>query len=75
MGADSGTWGALLPRFLLIGATSSDIHYNIYARGVAVQINCALVIPALNYCDDFGALVDESIAAAALSCVEEFCNI
>ena len=57
---------AFFPRALLFGAVTAVLHYNCFARALAVIINLTLGIPALNYFGDFGALVREPNGAAAL---------
>ena len=55
---------------LLFGAFSAAIRYNCSARYLAALISRTLGIPALNYFDDFGALVPEPLGAMALWMVE-----
>ena len=47
-GPVTSKWHEFFPRVLLFGAVSSVIHYNFFARSLAVLINRTLGIPALN---------------------------
>ena len=67
--------GAFPQRVLPQGATTAAIRYNFFARAIAVLINLTIVIPALNYFADFGALAPGSIEDAPLRCVEGFGSI
>ena len=55
---------------LLFAAVSAVIHYNCFARPLAVLINRALGIPVLNYFDDFGVLLPGPLGAMTLWMVE-----
>ena len=57
---------SFFPRVLLFGPVSAVIHYNCFARALAVLINLALGIPALNYFEDFGSLVPDPLGTMAL---------
>ena len=54
-GPATSKWHSFFPRALLFGAVSAVIHYNCFARALAVLINHTLGIPVINYFDDFGA--------------------
>ena len=72
MGPTSGRWRACFPRVLLCGATSAVIHYNCFARTIAVLINLTVGIPVLTYFDYCGALGPEPLGAASIRRVESF---
>ena len=56
-GPASGQWKGFIPKVLLFGSVSAVLHYNVFARSLAVLINRFLCTPMVCYYDDFGSLV------------------
>ena len=59
-------WYGFLPRTLLFGAAAAVLRYNCFSRIIAALANCLFGLPVLNYFDDFGFPIPDSLSADGL---------
>ena len=59
-------------RFFLFGPIPAVLHYNCFARCLAILVNRRLGIPTVAYFDDFGPFIPTEIAQEALTTFSGF---